>query len=103
MIAPLPQIDAHKAGSAQRPVPGIVVEVVNEEGGRVNPGEMGLLTITEPWPAMTRGIWGDDERFIEIYWSRFPGRYFAGDGAGVDLDGDLWLLGRVDDVMNVSG
>lgn len=103
MIAPIPTQDALKAGSAQKPVPGVVVEVVDEAGNRVNPGEMGLLTITEPWPSMARGIWGDDERFKETYWSQFPGRYFAGDGAGVDLDGDLWLLGRVDDVMNVSG
>ena len=103
MIAPIPTQDALKAGSAQKPVPGVVVEVVNEDGSRVNPGEMGLLTITEPWPSMARGIWGDDARFKDTYWSQFPGRYFAGDGAGVDLDGDLWLLGRVDDVMNVSG
>ncbi|NLT25250.1 MAG: acetate--CoA ligase [Microbacteriaceae bacterium] len=103
MIAPLPTQDALKAGSGQKPVPGVVVEVIAEDGRRVDPGEMGLLTITEPWPAMARGIWGDDDRFIETYWSQFPGRYFAGDGAGVDLDGDLWLLGRVDDVMNVSG
>lgn len=103
MIAPILTQDALKAGSAQRPVPGVEIEVVTEQGERVDPGEMGLLTITEPWPSMARGIWGDDERFIETYWSQFPGRYFAGDGAGVDLDGDLWLLGRVDDVMNVSG
>lgn len=103
MISALPTQDALKAGAAQKPVPGIVVEVVDEDGNRVNPGEMGLLTITEPWPSMARGIWGDEERFVETYWSRFPGRYFAGDGAGVDLDGDLWLLGRIDDVMNVSG
>lgn len=103
MIAPIPTMDALKPGSAQKPVPGIVVEVVDEQGGRVNPGEMGLLTIKEPWPAMARGIYGDRERFVETYWSQFPGRYFAGDGAGVDRDGDLWLLGRVDDVMNVSG
>ncbi|CAG7844702.1 Acetyl-coenzyme A synthetase [Pseudoclavibacter triregionum] len=103
MIAPMPTQDALKPGSAQKPVPGVVVEVVTEAGERVNPGEMGLLTIAEPWPSMARGIWGDPERFQETYWSQFPGRYFAGDGAGVDRDGDLWLLGRVDDVMNVSG
>ena len=103
MIAPLPTQDALKPGSAQKPVPGVVVEVIADDGRRVDPGEMGLLTITEPWPAMARGIWGDEQRFAETYWSQFPGRYFAGDGAGVDLDGDLWLLGRVDDVMNVSG
>lgn len=103
MITPIPTLDALKPGSGQRPVPGVCIEVIDEHGNRVNPGEMGLLTITEPWPSMARGIWGDDERFIETYWSQYPGRYFAGDGAGVDLDGDLWLLGRVDDVMNVSG
>ncbi len=103
MIAPIPTLDALKAGSAQKPVPGVVVEVVDDDGKRVDPGEMGLLTITEPWPSMARGIWGDDERFYDTYWSKFPGIYFAGDGAGVDMDGDLWLLGRVDDVMNVSG
>ncbi|RRJ85785.1 acetate--CoA ligase [Gulosibacter macacae] len=103
MIAPLPTQDALKPGSAQAPVPGVVVEVIAEDGRRVDPGEMGLLTITEPWPAMARTIWGNDDRYVETYWSQFPGRYFAGDGAGVDIDGDLWLLGRVDDVMNVSG
>ncbi|KAB1644832.1 acetate--CoA ligase [Gulosibacter chungangensis] len=103
IITPIATLDALKPGSGQKPVPGVVVEVIDEQGNRVNPGEMGLLTITEPWPSMARGIWGDEQRFIETYWSQFPGRYFAGDGAGVDLDGDLWLLGRVDDVMNVSG
>lgn len=103
MIAPIPTLDSLKAGSAQKPVPGIVVEVVDEDGRRVDPGQMGLLTITEPWPSMARGIWGDEQRFYDTYWSKFPGIYFAGDGAGVDIDGDLWLLGRVDDVMNVSG
>ncbi|PPF44501.1 acetate--CoA ligase [Pseudoclavibacter sp. AY1F1] len=103
MISAIPSQVALKPGAAQVPVPGVVVEVVDDRGERVNPGEMGLLTITEPWPSMTRGIYGDRERFIETYWSQFPGRYFAGDGAGVDKDGHLWLLGRVDDVMNVSG
>ncbi|MGO2110556.1 MAG: acetate--CoA ligase, partial [Pseudoclavibacter sp.] len=103
MIAPIPSQVALKPGAAQRPIPGIVVSVVDNEGNRVDPGEMGLLTISEPWPSMARGIYGDLERFTETYWSRFPGVYFAGDGAGVDRDGDLWLLGRVDDVMNVSG
>lgn len=103
MISAIPSQVALKPGAAQVPVPGVVVEVVDDKGERVNPGEMGLLTITEPWPSMTRGIYGDRERFIETYWSQFPGRYFAGDGAGVDKDGHLWLLGRVDDVMNVSG
>ena len=103
MIAPVPTLDPLKAGAALAPVPGISVEVVDDSGSRVNPGEMGLLTVTEPWPSMARGIWGDDQRFYDTYWSRFPGIYFAGDGAGVDKDGHLWLLGRVDDVMNVSG
>ena len=103
MITPLPTVDDLKAGSAQHPFPGIEAEVVDDDGRRVDPGQMGLLTIKEPWPSMARGIWKNPERFVETYWSRFPGRYFAGDGAGVDRDGDLWLLGRVDDVMNVSG
>ncbi|PPG27730.1 acetate--CoA ligase [Pseudoclavibacter sp. RFBB5] len=103
MISAIPSQVALKPGAAQVPVPGVVVEVVDDQGERVDPGEMGLLTITEPWPSMARGIYGDRERFIETYWSQFPGRYFAGDGAGVDKDGHLWLLGRVDDVMNVSG
>ena len=103
MISPIASRTTLKPGAAQKPVPGIVVSVVDESGERVDPGHMGLLTITEPWPAMARGIHGDPERYVETYWSQFPGRYFAGDGAGVDADGDLWLLGRVDDVMNVSG
>mgnify|MGYP000061054833 CR=1 FL=1 len=85
------------------PLPGISMEVVDDEANAVGNGHGGLLTITEPWPSMLRGIWGDPERFKETYWARFPGRYFAGDGAKLDEDGDLWLLGRVDDVMNVSG
>jgi acetyl-CoA synthetase len=84
-------------------LPGISAEVINEEGIAVSNGHGGYLAITEPWPGMLRGIWGDPERFIETYWSRFPGKYFAGDGAKLDSDGCLWLLGRVDDVMNVSG
>jgi acetyl-CoA synthetase len=77
--------------------------VINEDGEKLGPGHAGYLAITEPWPSMLRGIWGDPERFRETYWSRFPGVYFAGDGAKLDADGDLWLLGRVDDVMNISG
>jgi acetyl-CoA synthetase len=84
-------------------LPGISAEVVNDEGEPVGNGEGGYLTLTEPWPAMLRTLWGDDDRFRQTYWSRFPGRYFAGDGAKLDEDGDIWLLGRVDDVMNVSG
>jgi acetyl-CoA synthetase len=102
MIAPLPGITATKPGSATFPLPGIGAEVVDEEGKRVERGG-GYLTLDRPWPSMLRGIYGDPERYRETYWSRFPGRYFAGDGAKVDDDGYLWLLGRVDDVMNVSG
>jgi acetyl-CoA synthetase len=105
MVSPLPGITSLKPGSAQTPVPGISIAVVNDDGTEVEKGSGGLLVITEPWPAMARGIWGDDERFVETYWSKFAeqGYYFAGDGARLDEDGDLWLLGRVDDVMNVSG
>jgi acetyl-CoA synthetase len=103
MISPLPGITHTKPGSAQVPLPGIVMEVVDDEGNKMGPGHGGLLTITEPWPSMLRGIWGDPERFKETYWSKFEGKYFAGDGAKLDQDGDIWLLGRVDDVMNVSG
>jgi acetyl-CoA synthetase len=102
MIAPLPGITATKPGSATFPLPGIGAEVVDETGSRVDKGG-GYLTLTRPWPSMLRGIYGDPERYRDTYWSRFPDRYFAGDGAKVDDDGYLWLLGRVDDVMNVSG
>jgi acetyl-CoA synthetase len=105
MISPLPGVTATKPGSATRPLPGIGADVVDDAGNSVPDGAGGLLVLTEPWPAMLRGIWGDDERYRETYWSRFAeqGFYFAGDGAKKDEDGDLWLLGRVDDVMNVSG
>src|SRR5690625_4908047 len=103
MISPLPGITATKPGSAQAAVPGISADVVNDAGESVEPGKGGFLVIDQPWPAMLRGIWGDPERYKDTYWSRFPGRYFAGDGAKRDEDGDIWLLGRVDDVMNVSG
>ena len=102
MITPLPGITATKPGSACAALPGISVELVDDEGRPVEVGG-GYLTITRPWPAMLRGIWRAPERYAETYWSRFPGRYFAGDGAKVDAEGYLWLLGRVDDVMNVSG
>ncbi|MDN4648166.1 acetate--CoA ligase [Curtobacterium sp. PsM8] len=103
MISALPGVTKLKPGAAQTPLPGIVAEIVDDDGHRVEPGGSGYLTITEPWPAMARGIWGDQDRFVETYWSRFPGRYFAGDGARLDGEGDIWVQGRVDDVMNVSG
>jgi acetyl-CoA synthetase len=103
LITPLPGITATKPGAAMTPFPGIFAEVVDGTGEAVGLGEGGYLVITKPWPGMLRGIWGDDERYRETYWSRFPGVYFAGDGAKKDEDGDLWLLGRVDDVMNISG
>ena len=103
MISPLPGVTQAKPGSAMRPLPGISADVVDGSGSPVPPGGGGYLVLTEPWPSMLRGIWGDDARYRETYWSRFDGRYFAGDGAKLDADGDLWLLGRVDDVMNVSG
>jgi acetyl-CoA synthetase len=103
MISPLPGVTSGKPGSAMTPLPGVSAEVVDDAAEPVPNGSGGYLVLTEPWPAMLRTIWGDDERFKETYWSRFPGRYFAGDGAKKDDDGDIWLLGRVDDVMNVSG
>ncbi|HLK95974.1 MAG TPA: acetate--CoA ligase [Nocardioidaceae bacterium] len=103
MISPLPGVTAGKPGSAMRPLPGISALVVDEQGEEVPDGSGGYLVLTEPWPGMLRTLWGDDERFKDTYWSRYPGWYFAGDGAKKDDDGDLWLLGRVDDVMNVSG
>jgi acetyl-CoA synthetase len=103
MISPLPGVTAGKPGSAMTPIPGVSAEVVDDTGTPVGNGQGGYLILTEPWPAMLRTIWGDDQRFKDTYWSRFPGRYFAGDGAKKDDDGDIWLLGRVDDVMNVSG
>jgi acetyl-CoA synthetase len=103
MISALPGITAAKPGSAQVPMPGVNVDVVTEEGEPVGTDGSGLLVITEPWPSMLRGIWGDPERYKDTYWSKFGDRYFAGDGAHLDADGDVWLLGRVDDVMNVSG
>jgi acetyl-CoA synthetase len=107
MIAALPGVTELKPGSAQKAIPGIAVDILGEDGTRVDPPHGGLLAITEPWPSMLRGIWGDPDRYIETYWSKFSkaGKwvYFAGDGAHVDADGDITLLGRVDDVMNVSG
>jgi acetyl-CoA synthetase len=105
MIAPLPGVTATKPGSAMRTLPGISAEIVTEEAEPVGPGGGGYLVLDKPWPAMLRGIWGDEERYRDTYWSRFAdqGYYFAGDGAKFDDDGAIWLLGRVDDVMNVSG
>ncbi|MGF3053270.1 acetate--CoA ligase [Microbacterium sp. YY-03] len=105
MISALPGITETKPGAAQVALPGISIDVVDEKGNDVGDGNGGLLVITEPWPSMLRGIWGDPDRFVETYWKMFQdkGYYFAGDGARLDDDGDIWLLGRVDDVMNVSG
>ena len=102
MISPLPGATTTKPGSATFPLPGVGAELIDDEGRVVTKGG-GYLTLTHPWPGMLRGIWQDPDRFQEAYWSRFEGRYFAGDGAKLDDDGYLWLLGRVDDVMNVSG
>jgi acetyl-CoA synthetase len=103
MISPLPGVTATKPGSAMRPLPGITADVVDDTGTSVPSGGGGYLVVRDPWPSMLRTIWGDDQRFIETYWSKFDGLYFPGDGAKLDEDGDLWLLGRVDDVMLVSG
>ena len=103
MISPLPGVTTCKPGSAMRPLPGIGAAIVDDQGAKVGHGHGGYLVLTEPWPSMLRGIWGDPERFKAGYWSRFEGRYFAGDGAKWDDDGAIWLLGRVDDVMNISG
>ncbi|HET7385626.1 MAG TPA: acetate--CoA ligase [Nocardioidaceae bacterium] len=103
MISPLPGVTSGKPGSAMTPMPGISAQVVDDNGKPVENGQGGYLVLTEPWPAMLRTLWGDDERYKQTYWSRFEGVYFAGDGAKLDEDGDFWLLGRVDDVMNVAG
>jgi len=103
MISPLPGVTATKPGSAMRPLPGISAKVVDEKATPVGNGHGGFLILNQPWPSMLRGVWGEPERYKETYWSRFPGIYFAGDGAKLDDDGAYWLLGRVDDVMNVSG
>ncbi len=105
MISPLPGVTHAKPGSAMKALPGVSADVVTEAGDSVPNGSGGYLVLTQPWPAMLRTLWGDDERFIETYWKRYDkqGFYFAGDGAKKDDDGDIWMLGRVDDVMNVSG
>ncbi|MEV4239324.1 acetate--CoA ligase [Nocardia sp. NPDC049737] len=105
MISPLPGVTAAKPGAAMTPLPGISAKIVDDDGAELEHGRSGLLVLDQPWPSMLRGIWGDMDRFRETYWERFADRgwYFAGDGAKLDDDGDLWVLGRVDDVMNVSG
>jgi acetyl-CoA synthetase len=103
MISPLPGVTATKPGSAMRPIPGISAKVVDDNGKPVGDGHGGYLILDQPWPSMLRGIWGEPERYQETYWSRWENTYFAGDGAKLDDDGAIWLLGRVDDVMNVSG
>jgi acetyl-CoA synthetase len=103
MISPLPGVTATKPGSAMRPLPGISGKVVDDNAKEVGLGHGGYLILDKPWPSMLRGIWGEIERYKETYWSRFSDVYFAGDGAKIDTDGAIWLLGRVDDVMNVSG
>jgi acetyl-CoA synthetase len=103
MISPLPGVTAGKPGAAMRALPGVVADVVDDQAQSVPDGGGGFLVLREPWPSMLRTIWGDDERYIKTYWSKFDGLYFAGDGAKKDSDGDLWLLGRVDDVMLISG
>ena len=103
MISALPGVSTLKPGSASRPLPGITADVVDEAGESVPLGQGGYLVLSKPWPGMLRTLYNDDERFVETYWSKFPGLYLAGDGARRDADGDFWLLGRIDDVMNVSG
>ncbi|MGK4217362.1 acetate--CoA ligase [Kocuria marina] len=103
MISPLPGVTHAKPGSAQVPLPGIAVDVVDDAGNSLPNETDGFLVVRKPWPSMLRTIWGDDERFVNTYWGQFGDKYFAGDGAKRDADGDVWILGRVDDVMNVSG
>jgi acetyl-CoA synthetase len=103
MISPLPGITATKPGSATHPLPGIVAEVVDTDGKPVGPGGGGYLVLSKPWPSMLRTVYGDPDRYVQNYWSRYPGKYFTGDGCKLDEEGYFWLLGRVDDVMNVSG
>jgi acetyl-CoA synthetase len=102
MITPVPSYPL-KPGSATRPFPGIEAEVVDEQGRPVPPGEEGKLVITRPWPAMLRGLYKDPERYVKQYWSTYPGKYFTGDSAKIDEDGYFWIIGRIDDVIKVSG
>jgi acetyl-CoA synthetase len=103
MITPLPGITTLKPGSATKPFPGVDAAVYDEQGNEVGPGGGGYLVLRKPWPAMLRGLYKEHDRYVETYWSKYPDTYFAGDGARIDEDGDFWLLGRVDDVMIVSG
>jgi len=103
MMSPLPGAIATKPGSCTKPLPGVIPAIVDEEGQPVGTNQGGMLTMTHPWPGMLRGIWGDDERYQEVYWSKFPGKYLAGDNARCDKDGYYWIMGRIDDVLNVSG
>jgi acetyl-CoA synthetase len=103
LITPLPGITTTKPGSATVPFPGIAADIVDEQGNSLPPNTGGYLVLTRPWPAMLRTFWGDPERYVQVYWSRFPGKYFTGDGARRDEDGYFWIQGRVDDVVNVAG
>ena len=103
MMSPLPGAIATKPGSCTKPLPGIIPEIVDETGKPVGVNQGGWLTIAHPWPGMLRGIWGDDERYQEVYWSKVKGKYLAGDNARCDEDGYYWIMGRIDDVLNVSG
>src|SRR5687767_12713582 len=103
LITPLPGVTTLKPGSATKPFPGVDAAVFDEQGREVGPGGGGYLVLRRPWPAMLRGLYKEHDRYVETYWSKYPDVYFAGDGARIDEDGDFWLLGRVDDVMNVSG
>jgi len=103
MITPLPGITVCKPGSATRPFPGVAADVVDDQGNSVPAGAGGYLVLTRPWPAMMRTIYGDPDRYVQQYWSRYPGIYFTGDGAKRDEDGYFWIVGRIDDVVNVAG
>jgi len=103
MITPLPGVTALKPGSATKPFPGVEIDVVDDKGKSTDPGQRGFLVIKSPWPSMLRTLYGDNERYEHTYWSQYPGYYFTGDGAWKDVDGYFWIMGRVDDVLNVSG
>ena len=103
MMSPLPGAVPTKPGSCTKPLPGIIPSIVDEEGNEVGVNQGGMLTIAHPWPGMLRGIWGDDARYKEVYWSKIPGKYLCGDNARCDEDGYYWIMGRIDDVLNVSG